>query len=60
MSKIVQIIDEFQYINEYIYDKNREKIDNMSGTYMHVSEMRESPLIISGSEVHWLLNIVRR
>ena len=57
--KIVQIIDEFQYINDYIYDKNRKKIDNMSGTYMHVSEMREAPLIISGSEVHWLLKIVR-
>ena len=57
--KIVQIIDEFQYINDYIYDKNGKKIDNMSGTYMHVSEMREAPLIISGSEVHWLLNIVR-
>lgn len=57
--KIVQIIDEFQYINEYIYDKNGKKIDHMSGTYMHVSEMREAPLIISGSEVHWLLNIVR-
>src|SRR6056297_1623722 len=57
--KIVQIIDEFQYINYYIYDKNGKKIDNMSGTYMHVSEMREAPLIIAGSEVHWLLNIVR-
>src|SRR6056297_1883433 len=56
--KIVQIIDEFQYINEYVYDKNGKKIDRMSGTYMHVSEMREAPLIISGSEVHWLLQIV--
>lgn len=57
--KIVQIIDEFQYINEYIYDKDKKKLDRMSGTYMHVAEMREAPLIISGSEVHWLLNIVR-
>ena len=57
--KIVQIIDEFQYINEYIFDKDKKKLDHMSGTYMHVAEMREAPLIISGSEVHWLLNIVR-
>src|SRR6056297_1632588 len=57
--KIVQIIDEFQYINEYIYNKDGEKLDRLSGTYMHVSEMREAPLIVSGSEVHWLLKIVR-
>jgi len=57
--KVVQIIDEFQYINEYVYDKAGEKIDGLSGTYMHVAEMREAPMIISGSEVHWLLNIVR-
>jgi hypothetical protein len=57
--KIVQIIDEFQYINEYIYDKNEKKLDGLRGTYMHVSELREAPLIISGSEVHWLLKIVR-
>jgi len=56
--KIIQIIDEFQYINEYIYNKDGEKLDRLSGTYMHVSEMREAPLIVSGSEVHWLLRIV--
>src|SRR6056297_2944112 len=56
--KIIQIIDEFQYINEYIYDKNGEKLDLLSGTYMYVSEMREAPMIVSGSEVHWLLRIV--
>lgn len=57
--KIVQIIDEFQNINEYILDEDKETIDNMSGTYMQVAEMREAPLIVSGSEVHWLLKIVR-
>src|SRR6056297_254224 len=56
--KIIQIIDEFQYINEYIYNKDGEKLDRLSGTYMHVSEMREAPLIVSGNEVHWLLRIV--
>jgi len=56
--KIIQIIDEFQYINEFIYNKDSEKLNRLSGTYMHVSEMREAPLIVSGSEVHWLLRIV--
>src|SRR6056297_2736241 len=57
--KIVQIIDEFQNINEYVHDKDKDRLDNMSGTYMQVAEMREAPLIVSGSEVHWLLKIVR-
>jgi len=57
--KIVQIIDEFQNINEHILDKEREVIKNLSGTYMQVGEKREAPLIVSGSEVHWLLKIVR-
>src|SRR6056297_2639521 len=56
--KIIQIIDEFQYINEYIYNKDGDKLDLLSGTYMYVSEMREAPMIVSGSEVHWLLRIV--
>src|SRR6056297_1678472 len=56
--KIIQIIDEFQYINEYIYNKDGKKLDRLSGTYMYVSEMREAPLIVSGSEVHWLPRIV--
>src|SRR6056297_686824 len=56
--KIIQIIDEFQYINEFIYNKDGEKLNRLSGAYMHVSEMREAPLIVSGSEVHWLLRIV--
>src|SRR6056297_2580418 len=57
--KIVQIIDEFQNINEYVHDKDKDRLDNMSGTYMQVAELREAPLIVSGSEVHWLLKIVR-
>src|SRR6056297_2406473 len=56
--KIVQIIDEFQNINGFIYNERGERIPNMSGTYMQVAEMREAPVIVSGSEVHWLLRIV--
>jgi hypothetical protein len=52
------MILQYNFLNEYVYDKNGEKTDQMSGTYMHVSEMREAPLIVLGSEVHWLLQIV--
>jgi len=56
--KIVQILDEFQNINDYIIDPFTDKPRKMSGTYMYVSELREAPVIVSGSEVHWLLRIV--
>jgi len=56
--KIIQIIDEFQNINEFIYDQQDKPIEKMSGIYMQVAEMREAPVIVSGSEVHWLLRIV--
>jgi hypothetical protein len=56
--KIIQIIDEFQNINEFIYDQHGKAIEKMSGIYMQVAEMREAPVIVSGSEVHWLLRIV--
>ena len=58
--KIVQIIDEFQNINAYIVNKREKTIDSMSGTYLDLAEKKEAPLIISGSEVHGLLEIVRR
>jgi hypothetical protein len=56
--KILQIIDEFQNINGFIYNERGELIHQMSGIYMQVAEMREAPVIVSGSEVHWLLRIV--
>src|SRR6056297_1001246 len=56
--KILQIIDEFQNINGFIYDEDGKNCDWMSGTYMQVAEFREAPMIVSGSEVHWLLRIV--
>ncbi len=56
--KIVQILDEFQNINAFIYDQRGEKIDSMSGTYRDLAEKKEAPLIISGSEVHGLMKII--
>ena len=57
--KFVQIIDEFQNINAYIVDNHKNIIDTMSGVYLEVAEKKEAPLIISGSEVHGLINIIR-
>ncbi|MCP4754033.1 MAG: hypothetical protein GY866_24375, partial [Proteobacteria bacterium] len=56
--RVVQIIDEFQYINRFIYrDKAREKlIGNLAGSYLHTCEYRNAPLLVSGSWVGWLVD----
>ncbi|HPE69521.1 MAG TPA: hypothetical protein PLF96_09405 [Thermotogota bacterium] len=58
--KIVQIFDEFQNIDGYVYDYRGELIDSMSGAYLDLAEKKEAPLIVSGSEVHGLIRIIRR
>lgn len=57
--KIVQIIDEFQYINRFITDGTGKPIETLSGSYLQLAEIRQAPLIVSGSEVNWLLSIIR-
>jgi len=57
---IVQIIDEFQYLNSEVYrDKNCQfcMIDFAAG-YMKTAEYKNAPLLISGSQVGWLRNIL--
>ncbi|MCP4757743.1 MAG: hypothetical protein GY866_43345, partial [Proteobacteria bacterium] len=56
--RIVQIIDEFQYINRFIFrDKACEKrIGNLAGSYLHTCEYRNAPLLVSGSWVGWLVD----
>ena len=59
-TKVVQIFDEFQNIDAYVYDYRGQRIDSMSGSYLTLAEKRQAPLIVSGSEVHGLLRIIRR
>ncbi len=59
---IVQMIDEFQFINRFIF---RDKactncIDNLAGSYLHTVEYRNAPLLVSGSWVGWLMNDLRK
>ncbi|HPE70399.1 MAG TPA: hypothetical protein PLF96_13845, partial [Thermotogota bacterium] len=58
--KVVQIFDEFQNIDSFVYDQHDHLIDSMSGTYLDLAEKRQAPLIVSGSEVHGLIRIIRR
>jgi hypothetical protein len=56
--KVLQMIDEFQYINRYIFkDQDCEKcIHNLAGSYIHTCEYKNAPLLVSGSWVGWLMD----
>jgi hypothetical protein len=56
--KVLQMIDEFQFINRYIFsDKERkDRIDNLAGSYLHTCEYKNAPLLVSGSWVGWLMD----
>jgi len=56
--RVLQMIDEFQFINRYIYwDKYQEKrASNLAGSYLHTAEYKNAPLLVSGSWVGWLMD----
>ncbi|MCP4345524.1 MAG: hypothetical protein GY795_08360 [Desulfobacterales bacterium] len=60
--RIVQMIDEFQYINRYIFwDKEKKRrAENLAGSYLHTAEYKIAPVLVSGSWVGWLSRDLRR
>ncbi|MCP4153902.1 MAG: hypothetical protein GY757_39615 [bacterium] len=58
---IVQMIDEFQFLNATIYwDKEkRNKAGSMAGGYLSTAESKIAPLLVSGSWVGWLMNLLK-
>jgi len=56
--RIIQIIDEFQFMNEYIL-RDGEPVKLCSG-YQMTGSSKVSPQIITGSYIGWLDAIVRR
>jgi len=59
---IVQMIDEFQFLNSKIYQtriKSKEAlITDMASGYLNAAESKVSPLLVSGSWVGWLMDIL--
>jgi hypothetical protein len=57
---IVQMIDEFQFLNALIYrDKKMELLaDDLAGGYLSTAESKVAPLLVSGSWVGWLMNLL--
>jgi hypothetical protein len=56
---IVQMIDEFQFLNAMIYlDKEKtagKEADTLAGGYLSTAESKIAPLLVSGSWVGWLM-----
>jgi hypothetical protein len=55
---ILQMIDEFQFMNAMIYRDKEMKIlaRNMAGGYLSTAESKIAPLLVSGSWVGWLMD----
>jgi hypothetical protein len=55
---IVQMIDEFQFLNAMIYRDKDVKIlaNDLAGGYLSTAESKIAPLLVSGSWVGWLMN----
>jgi len=59
--RVVQMIDEFQYLNRRIYDdREKTRLQRMASAYMSTAEYKNAPLIVSGSWVGLLMHDVLR
>ncbi len=57
--RILQILDEFQYLNRWIVsDRNEERIELLCHSYMGTAESKFSPQIVAGSYIGWLTAIL--
>ena len=57
--RIIQILDEFQYMNRWIVsDDNRDRVELLCHSYMGTAESKFSPQIVAGSYIGWLTAIL--
>ncbi|MCP4590758.1 MAG: hypothetical protein GY842_08435, partial [bacterium] len=58
--RIIQILDEFQYLNKWIVsDDDPERVELLCHSYMGAAESKFSPQIVAGSYIGWLGAILR-
>lgn len=57
---IVQMIDEFQFLNSEVYwDKAKTNLaGDLAAGYLSTAESKVAPLLVSGSWVGWLMNLL--
>ncbi len=58
---ILQMIDEFQFLNAMIYRDRGMNIlaDDLAGGYYSTAESKIAPLLVSGSWVGWLMDLLK-
>ncbi len=59
--RIVVIIDEFQYITQYIYSDRELQIGpdkTLAGSFHDVVESKIAPMLVTGSYVGWLTEVI--
>jgi hypothetical protein len=53
--RILQILDEFQYLNKYVVsDDDSQRVELLCHSYMGAAESKFSPQIVAGSYIGWL------
>jgi hypothetical protein len=58
--RIVQILDEFQYLNRWVVsDADPDRVEELCHSYMGTAESKFSPQIVAGSYIGWLGAILR-
>jgi predicted AAA+ superfamily ATPase len=62
--RILVMIDEFQYINKYIYHVApfvpENQLTTLAGSYLGTSESRIAPMLITGSAIGMLVTLIHR
>jgi hypothetical protein len=62
--RFVVMIDEFQYINKYLYHPwpplPEHQMNTMAGSYLGTAESKIAPMLITGSAVGMLINLIYR
>jgi hypothetical protein len=58
---VLQMIDEFQFLNAVVYwDKAKKNLaKNLAGGYYSTAESKIAPLLVSGSWVGWLMDLLK-
>jgi hypothetical protein len=55
------MIDEFQYLSSHVYrreDLSGKPVEGMPGSFHEVSESKIAPMLVTGSYVGWMIDIM--
>ncbi|TGO02471.1 hypothetical protein PN36_24370, partial [Candidatus Thiomargarita nelsonii] len=60
-TRFLVILDEFQNITQYVYRRENgegKPIESLAGSFHYHSESKIAPMLVTGSYVGWLLNVI--